>query len=66
MMGIPEEDEDKVFHWTTVIMGAGDEKVSGDFDEIVTVVKELADYGVALAENRRVRPSDDLTTTVSG
>ena len=42
MMGIPEEDEDKVFHWTTVIMGAGDEEASGSFDEIVTVIKELA------------------------
>jgi cytochrome P450 len=64
MMGIPEEDEDKVFHFTTVIMGAGDKEASDSSDEIFTVVKELADYGVALAENRRVRPSDDLTTNL--
>ena len=25
MMGIPEEDEAKVYHWTTVLLGAGDE-----------------------------------------
>lgn len=24
MMGIPEEDEPKIFHWTTVLLGAGD------------------------------------------
>ena len=31
MMGIPEEDEAKVFHWTTVILGIGDDEVvAGD------------------------------------
>src|SRR5258707_7966043 len=64
MMGIPEEDEDKVFHWTTVIMGTGDDEASGDFDEIVKVATELAEYGVNLAEQRRARPGDDLTTNL--
>ncbi len=64
MMGIPEEDEEKVFHWTTVIMSTGDEEASGDFDEIVKVSTELAEYGVSLAEKRRARPGDDLTTNL--
>ncbi len=64
MMGIPEEDEHKVFHWTTVIMGTGDEEASGDFDEIVKASTELAEYGVNLAEERRGRPTDDLTTNL--
>ncbi|MGY4651432.1 cytochrome P450 [Mycobacterium sp. URHB0021] len=64
MMGIPEEDEHKVFHWTTVIMGTGDEEASGDFDEIVKASTELAEYGVNLAEQRRARPTDDLTTNL--
>jgi methyl-branched lipid omega-hydroxylase len=55
MMGIPPEDEQKVFHWTSVIMGAGDDEASGDFDEIVSVAGELAAYGIALAEDRRPR-----------
>ena len=64
MMGIPETDEQKVFHWTTVILGAGDDEASGDFDEVVSAVLELGDYGLALAEDRRARPSDDLTTNL--
>jgi cytochrome P450 len=64
MMGIPEEDEEKVFHWTTVIMSTGDDEASGDFDEIVKVSTELAEYGVSLAEKRRARPGDDLTTNL--
>jgi methyl-branched lipid omega-hydroxylase len=64
MMGIPETDEEKVFHWTTVILGAGDDEASGDFDEVVSAVVELGNYGLALAEDRRARPSDDLTTSL--
>jgi methyl-branched lipid omega-hydroxylase len=64
MMGIPHEDEQKVFHWTSVIMGAGDDETSGGMDEIVTVATELAAYGVHLAENRRAHPADDLTTNL--
>ncbi|MCZ8379766.1 cytochrome P450 [Mycobacterium sp. CPCC 205372] len=64
MMGIPDEDEEKVFHWTSVIMGIGDDEASGDFDEIVAVATELAGYGMQLAEDRRARPADDLTTNL--
>ena len=64
MMGIPEEDEPKVFHWTTVLLGAGDEEVAHDRDELIAVVLELAAYGTALAEARRAQPADDLTTNL--
>jgi cytochrome P450 len=64
MMGIREDDHDKVFHWTTALMGFGDPDVSGEFDDIVKVSFELAAYGVALAEARREHPSDDLTTSL--
>jgi len=64
MMGIPEEDEDKVFHWTTVMLGVGDEEVSGEFAEIVATVAEMADYAMRLAEERRSNPHDDLTTSL--
>jgi methyl-branched lipid omega-hydroxylase len=64
MMGIPEEDEANVFHWTTVILGAGDDEASGDFDDVVSAVLELGQYGVAVAENRRARPENDLTTNL--
>jgi cytochrome P450 len=64
MMGIPEEDEEKVFHWTTVMLGVGDEEVSGEFAEIVATVAEMADYAIRLAEERRANPHEDLTTSL--
>jgi len=64
MMGIPEEDEPKVFHWTTMILGAGDDEVAAGFEEVINAVLELAEYGTQLAESRRVEPGDDLTTNL--
>jgi cytochrome P450 len=64
MMGIPEEDEAKVFHWTTVMLGVGDDEVSGELDDVIAVVTELAEYAVRLAEERRATPGDDLTTNL--
>ena len=64
MMGIPEEDEAKVFHWTTVMLGVGDDEVSGESDDVVAAVTELAEYAVRLAEERRATPGDDLTTSL--
>lgn len=64
LMGIPEEDEAEVFGWTTVLLGAGDDEVSGDYDEIFRVSTELANYGMNLAEQRRAEPAEDLTTNL--
>jgi methyl-branched lipid omega-hydroxylase len=64
MMGIPEEDEAKIFHWTTVLLGAGDEEVAHNHDELIKVVLDLAAYGAELAESRRSHPADDLTTNL--
>ncbi len=64
MMGIPEEDEPRIFHWTTVLLGAGDEEVAHGRDEIIQAVFDLAAYGTELAESRRAHPRDDLTTNL--
>jgi cytochrome P450 len=64
MMGIPEEDEAKIFHSTTVMLGVGDDEVSGESNDVIAAVAELAEYAVRLAEERRATPGDDLTTSL--
>ncbi|OBK78026.1 cytochrome P450 [Mycobacterium sp. 1164985.4] len=65
MMGIPEEDEARIFYLTSVTLGAGDDEVvAGGFEEIVSAVTELGQYGVQLAEERRAHPTEDLTTNL--
>ena len=64
MMGIPEEHEAKIFHSTTVMLGVGDDEVSGEANDVIAAVAELAEYAVRLAEERRATPGDDLTTSL--
>jgi cytochrome P450 len=64
MMGIPEDDHQKVFHWTNVILGFGDPDISTDFDEFVGVAMDIGAYAKALADDRRANPGDDLTTSL--
>ena len=64
MMGIPEEDHAKIFHWTNVILGVGDEDIAATYEEFEQVAKDMAAYGMALADARRSKPADDLTTNL--
>ncbi|WP_328848072.1 cytochrome P450 [Mycolicibacterium austroafricanum] len=64
MMGIPEEDHQKIFHWTNVILGFGDPDIATDFDEFVSVAMGIGAYATQLADDRRDHPGDDLTTSL--
>ncbi len=64
MMGIPEEDHDRVFHWTNVILGFGDPELTTDFEEFMRVSMDIGSYASALAEDRRVNHHDDLTSSL--
>jgi methyl-branched lipid omega-hydroxylase len=64
MMGIPDEDRDKLFAWTTILLGIGDDEVSVQHDEYIAVTTELATYAIQLAESRRNDPGDDLTSAL--
>lgn len=64
MMGIPAADHDRIFGWTNILLGFGDPELSTDFDEFGRVAMEIGTYAHTLAEHRRVRPGDDLTTSL--
>jgi methyl-branched lipid omega-hydroxylase len=60
MMGIPEEDEPRVFSWTNVILG----ETQYNPEELIRVAQEIGAYALELAEDRRSRPADDLATAL--
>ncbi|ORA10931.1 cytochrome P450 [Mycobacterium asiaticum] len=64
MMGIPEADHQRVFHWTNVILGFGDPDLATDFEEFAKVSMDIGAYATALAEDRRSNHHDDLTTAL--
>jgi hypothetical protein len=64
MMGIPESDYQQILDWTNVIAGFGDADVTVEFDDFARATHGIGDYGIALAEDRRINPHDDLTTSL--
>ncbi|MCV7222355.1 cytochrome P450 [Mycolicibacterium elephantis] len=64
MMGIPEQDHQQIFHWTNVILGFGDPDIATDFDEFARVAMDIGAYAKEMADDRRARPGDDLTTSL--
>ncbi|MGD9704461.1 MAG: cytochrome P450 [Acidimicrobiia bacterium] len=64
MMGIPKEDEQQVFHWTNVILGAGDPDYGGTFENLMTQVLAMFQYAQALGEDRLATPRDDITSVM--
>jgi cholest-4-en-3-one 26-monooxygenase len=59
LIGVPESDREKLFHWTNSIMNTDDP----DFDSDPTVANaELMGYAYNMAEERRRCPADDIVT----
>ncbi len=64
MMGIPESDTDKIFHWTNVILGIGDPEFGGTYEALMETSLEIFAYAQALGEARRAHPTDDITSAM--
>ncbi|MGH3636978.1 MAG: cytochrome P450, partial [Mycobacterium sp.] len=59
LIGVPEDDREKLFHWTNSIMNTDDP----DFDSDPTTANaELMGYAYTMAEQRRRCPADDIVT----
>jgi cholest-4-en-3-one 26-monooxygenase len=59
LIGVPEADRQKLFHWTNCIMNTDDP----EFDSDPTVANaELMGYAYNMAEERRRCPADDIVT----
>ena len=59
LIGVPEADREKLFHWTNCIMNTDDP----DFDSDPTSANaELMGYAYNMAEERRRCPADDIVT----
>jgi methyl-branched lipid omega-hydroxylase len=65
MMGIPRAEFDTVLSATNVILGGGDPEYLGDGDPMMAIFEagmKLSSLMNELAEERRQRPTDDLTS----
>jgi cholest-4-en-3-one 26-monooxygenase len=66
LLGVPQEDRGKIFSWSNRMIGY-DERAPGgpeDDDEGMIAATEILGYSLAMAEERRACPRDDIVTTL--
>jgi cytochrome P450 len=64
MLGVPEDDEQDVFDWTNVILGAGDPDFGGTFEVLVNAAMSMYGYAQALGQDRLDNPRNDLVSAL--
>jgi cholest-4-en-3-one 26-monooxygenase len=62
LLGVPQEDRDKLFRWSNE-MTAGEDPEYADVDPAVSSF-ELISYAMKMAEERAKNPTDDIVTTL--
>ena len=59
LLGVPQEDRRKIFEWSNQMVGYDDPDFEGDS---TMAAAELIGYSMAMAEDRKKCPMDDLVT----
>jgi cholest-4-en-3-one 26-monooxygenase len=59
LIGVPQDDRRKVFDWSNDMVGSDDPEYVGD---PAAAAAELVGYAMAMAEDRRQCPRDDIVT----
>jgi cholest-4-en-3-one 26-monooxygenase len=59
LIGVPQEDRGKIFAWSNRMMGYDG---GGARDDDILAATEILGYSMAMAEERRARPQDDIVT----
>jgi cholest-4-en-3-one 26-monooxygenase len=60
LLGVPQDDRSKIFSWSNRMVGY-DERPADDDDGMVAAT-EILGYSLAMAEERRACPHDDIVT----
>jgi cholest-4-en-3-one 26-monooxygenase len=59
LIGVPQEDRKKIFHWSNQMIGYDDPELGG---EGAMAAMELIGYAMGMAEERKSSPRDDIIT----
>ena len=60
LIGVPQEDRSKIFAWSNRLIGYDDEVTGENSGELAAI--EILGYSMAMAEERRKCPADDIVT----
>jgi cholest-4-en-3-one 26-monooxygenase len=62
LIGIPQSDRSKIFHWTNTMVGYDDPELSVTQETGMQSAIELMSYAMGMAEERKACPADDIVT----
>jgi cholest-4-en-3-one 26-monooxygenase len=62
LLGVPQEDRGKIFSWSNRMIGYDERTPGEDGDEGMIAAAEILGYSLAMAEERRACPMDDIVT----
>lgn len=65
LLGIPDEDEDRIFEWTNRLVGTSDPEFGGSAAISNDTFEEVFEYGRHLIEKKRADPGEDLLSVVA-
>lgn len=65
LIGVPAEDEHRVFEFTNAVFGTDDPDLASSRDVANAKYLEIFDYGWSLLERRRHNPQDDLISFIA-
>jgi len=61
LIGVPQEDRKKIFNWSNTMIGYDDPEVGGQ-EAGAMAAMEIIGYSMAMAEDRKACPRDDIVT----
>ncbi len=65
LLGVPDEDRHKMFHWSNQLVGIQDPEFNESPEQVLMTFAELFDYGKRLCEERRGNPTGDLMSIMA-
>ncbi|MBF9073097.1 cytochrome P450 [Streptacidiphilus fuscans] len=62
LIGVPQQDRGKIFHWTNTMVGYDDPELAISTEKGMESAAELMMYAMGMAEERKGCPADDIVT----
>jgi cholest-4-en-3-one 26-monooxygenase len=59
LLGVPQEDRHKLFHWSNQMLASDDPDIEGEPD---VAAAEILGYSMMMAADRKANPRDDIVT----
>lgn len=64
-LGWPPQDDHLMREWTNIALGFGDEDLRPEWDDMTKMIESAWNYTMAVVEDRRRNPSDDLVSVLT-